>query len=107
MMRFRSLPPARLARLAALALVVPAASVAACGSSGASNTPPPDDVDLPSFITAPESCAYTCPIANCPEIEAPYACPSMPEWSKIPHDTTCEAWDGTYPAPQQGQFGSR
>ncbi len=92
-------------RFPLLALLLPAAlaTAAACGSSGSSNNAPPDDVDLPGFITAPESCAYACPVTTCAEIEAPYACPSLPAWSKIPHDTACAAWDGTYPAPTKGQ----
>ena len=90
-----------MSRARALRLAFPLALVAACGSKG-SSAPPPDDVDLSTFITAPESCAYACPVA-CAEQDAPYACPSMPEWSTLPHADTCGAWDGKYPAPQQGQ----
>ncbi len=93
-------PPSR---LVAGLLIATATVTVACGSKSSGTTPPPDDTDLPSFITAPESCAYSCPVTDCAEATAPYACPSMPEWSKIPHADTCAPWDGKYPAPQQGQ----
>ncbi len=88
---------ASLAPLAALA----AALTGACGSKGSSPAPAP--VDLDTFVTVPESCAYTCPPSACPEATAPYACPNLGAWKDIPHDDACPAWDGTYPAPRPGQ----
>ena len=85
------------------ALLVALALVGACGTSGSSSAPPPEDVDKDAFITAPVSCAYTCPVADCPETTAPYACPSLPDWTKLPHADACGGWDGKYPAAQRGQ----
>ena len=57
-----------------------------------------DSGDPSGFAAAPLSCVFTCPTASsCAEVTAPYACPSLGAWPTIPHDTSCPAWDGTYP----------
>ena len=50
----------------------------------------------------PESCAYICPNDQCPEQKAPYACPSLGDWKAVPHAESCGAWDGPYPAVNNG-----
>lgn len=78
------------------------ALLASCGSS--SNSPPADagpDVSPFDFAKAPLSCAFAC---DCTEsVSNPYVCPSAGDWKKIPHDSACPSWDGSYPAPQQGK----
>ncbi len=77
-----------------------------CGSSDHSSEPEADagdaGIDAPdpsTFAAAPPSCAYDCPkVSTCAENQKPYACPSLGEWSAIPHASACEAWDGGFPA---------
>jgi len=49
----------------------------------------------------PKSCAFQC--GECTEPEAPFECPTLAPWDKLPHDEACEAFDGTYPTPVQGK----
>ncbi|MEO7328579.1 MAG: hypothetical protein ABI193_08380, partial [Minicystis sp.] len=105
----------RLPRTSLLALLLLAplllAPFAACGgdpattssSASSTGTGTGGTIDPYAFFDPPpESCAYLCPNEACAEQSAPYACPSLGEWSKIPHAPTCETWDGTYPAVKQG-----
>lgn len=55
------------------------------------------------FAAAPQSCAYQCPSDQCAEQDTPYACPSLGEWTKVPHTELCEAWNGVFPTPVQGK----
>lgn len=96
-------------------LLVAVALTAACGgsdkaSSGGTTTSSStttgtggSPVDPQDFAAVPPSCAYNCPPDNCAESKAPYACQNLDAWDKIPHDTACEAWDGTFPTPAKGQ----
>ncbi len=70
------------------------------GSTGGSGGAMQDPFD---FAPAPVSCAYQCPAGSCPEDTKPYACQDLEPWAQIPHDTPCEAWDGTYPKPVSGK----
>jgi len=79
--------------------------LAGCGSH--LNAGPPEDAgvdaaDPSDFAKQSKSCAYSCDPA-CAENAAPYACQNTGDWSAIPHDTTCAAWDGTYPTAAQGK----
>ncbi len=90
--------------LAALpAALLTIAVLASCGSTP-EQPPPPDLGDPSDFLRPPKSCAYTCPITDCPESVTPYSCPSLGAWKSLPHDDTCPPdWDGTYPTPVAGQ----
>jgi hypothetical protein len=46
--------------------------------------------DAAAYKTPPKSCDFTCPVKTC----APYVCPSLADWDKIPHEALCPAWDG-------------
>src|ERR1039458_8543775 len=103
-----SMTSRRLGILAAVLLLV------GCGSTSNGSSPPESDSgttvdagddspDPVTFATAPTSCAYACPhVASCPASKTPYACPSLGDWAKIPHEATCEAWDGGFPALTHG-----
>ena len=75
----------------------------------APNDAGPDVVDAPDvgstadFIPVPRSCAFDCPAGSCAEDKTPYPCGATAEWSKLPHDSACKAWDGTYPTPVKGK----
>jgi WD40 repeat protein len=97
--------------LAVLAALFPL--LAACGSSSNAGAPPPsadsgsdagdDSPDPATFAVPPKSCAYTCPnVAACPESKTSYVCPSLGDWANIPHESSCEAWDGGFPAAKLG-----
>jgi DNA-binding beta-propeller fold protein YncE len=76
-------------------------TLVACGSDGGGAAPADAGVspDLSEYNVPPKSCAFTCPTsATCAEATAAYECPSLAPWSDLPHETTCPAWDGTYPA---------
>lgn len=51
-----------------------------------------DAGDAEAFKTPPKSCAFTCPVGKCSETQ--YECPALAEWTRLPHDSTCPAWDG-------------
>ena len=97
-------------RAAIAALLTLAAHAAACtdetvpepkaagGTGGAGG-----ELDLDAYLSAPKSCAYKCPVDDCPEATSPYECPAMHGWAEIPHAEACPAWDGTYPASAAGQ----
>src|SRR6185503_4381836 len=108
MMRRRSLLPF----LAALSL----APFAGCGgdpttpgtggaSASSSSSGGGGDGDLtPFYSPPPDSCAYDCPmLVKCPEQTAPYGCPSLGDWTSIPHAAECGGWDGKYPAVTAGK----
>lgn len=89
---------------ASLASVVCAAFVAiGCEDKPVDNKPPPVDVGTVDDIMTdlPKSCAFQC--GECNEPATPFACPTLAEWNKLPHEATCEAFDGTYPAPSAGK----
>ena len=72
-----------------------------CGDDATdASTAVPGDPEL--FAEAPRSCVYGCGV-DCEEVAAPYACPSLGAWSKIPHAEACGAWNGRQPEPVQGQ----
>ncbi|MFI5298141.1 MAG: alkaline phosphatase family protein [Polyangiales bacterium] len=106
---------------ASIAFVCFAASpLVACSTTSTSAAAPTDaspDVDLDAgsdvvlgvdgdpyeFIPPPTSCAFTCPLTHCAEVDAGYTCPSMAPWATLPHDTPCGAFDGTMPTPTAGK----
>jgi hypothetical protein len=79
------------------------------GSRGSSTTVPDagdggddggvDAGDPSAFKEPPKSCSMTCPVTSCPETTKPYTCPALAAWDSLPHEATCNAWDGGYPAP--------
>ena len=74
------------------------------GDSGTTADAGDDSPDPATFATPPKSCAYACPnVASCPESKTPYVCPSLGDWAKIPHEATCQAWDGGFPAAATGK----
>jgi hypothetical protein len=80
----------------------------ACGSSKSAGNAPADagddSVDPADFATINPSCAYDCSqLSSCTETTTPYACQNTGAWPSVPHADACGAWDGGYPAPQQGQ----
>ena len=88
---------------ARLAVVLALGAAAGC-SSGSSSPAPNPLPDPATFSEVSPSCAYLCPIdPSCPEVNAPYVCQNTGDWKKIPHADSCAAWDGTFPAPAQGQ----
>ena len=50
----------------------------------------------------PRSCAFECG-STCAEPVTAFDCPTVKPWDSVPHDKACGAWDGSYPAPVQGQ----
>jgi hypothetical protein len=46
------------------------------------------------------SCVYSC--GPCAEDETPYACQNLEPYDKVPHASSCAAWDGTFPTPKKG-----
>jgi hypothetical protein len=85
---------------------MPDASADARDASDASTCPSGGDGGLASpaaFIKAPESCAYLCPIKDCAETKTPYSCPSLGDWSCIPHADACGSFSGTYPKVVSGK----
>jgi hypothetical protein len=52
----------------------------------------PDVGDAEAYRTPPKSCAFTCPVTACADTK--YVCPALADWTKIPHEATCPAWDG-------------
>lgn len=74
-----------------------------CASDEDTKKPAPPPLDPEEFFLIPKSCAYICPNTTCPEFDKPYACPAMGDWSAIPHQETCPAWDQKPPAPVAGQ----
>ena len=96
--------------LPAVPALVALAALTGCGSSGSASPGVDaggsgvDAGDPLGFVDPPHSCAYTCPdVAACPESKSPYVCPSLGAWADIPHQSSCEAWDGGYPASVKGQ----
>lgn len=76
-------------------------STSSCASSGAGGS----DLDPEHFISPPPpSCAYDCgaKLAGCDENTVPYACPTLDEWTKIPHAPACGCWDQKPPVVTQG-----
>jgi DNA-binding beta-propeller fold protein YncE len=86
--------------LASLAL---AGACKGSGKTSSTTTGAGGTVDPATFVGVPTSCAYQCPAGHCAEVTTPYACQNLGPWAQIPHDTGCEAWDGTYPTPAAGQ----
>ncbi len=78
----------------------PATSSAGASSASGSGTGGGPDID--TFLSAPASCAYTCPSDGCAEATTPYACPALGAWASIPHLDACATWDGSYPVPVKG-----
>jgi YVTN family beta-propeller protein len=79
-----------------------------CGSSGgpaaAADAGPDASIELDDWIAQlPQSCAFDC--ANgCPEESTgPFACPSMNDWSKLPHDPLACGSGPTTPTPVTGK----
>lgn len=82
-----------------------AAFVAAgCADPPVTNKPPPPNLGTVEDIMAelPKSCAFQCN-QGCTEPEVSYDCPTLAPWDQLPHESTCEKFDGTYPAPVQGK----
>ena len=91
-------------RVLSIALLL-SISAACGGSDDARLTPDAGDdasIDPADFAKQDRSCAYDCTVP-CAESTTPYACPSTGDWAKIPHDTACGAWNGTYPTPAAGK----
>jgi DNA-binding beta-propeller fold protein YncE len=73
----------------------------AASSSSSTGTPQPDAGAVDDIMTSlPASCSFTC--SGCAEPDAPFACPTLGEWSALPHDAACGVWDGTFPTPVAG-----
>lgn len=65
-------------------------------------TPLPSPSDWMDDLHTNTSCVMNCD-STCAESTMPWACPALADWSAIPHDTACGAFDGkTFPAPQKG-----
>jgi len=64
-----------------------------CSSDGDDSPGQPDvgvDAGDPTdFAKAPRTCIFDCPQKDCAELTAGYECPSLGEWSKIPHAEEC------------------
>jgi hypothetical protein len=70
--------------------------VLACGAcNGSSSSSAPNDggsdADPFAFAAAPTSCAFACDCADGPGHA--YQCPSLGDWTKVPHDSACPTWD--------------
>ena len=101
-MRPRSLP-ARASGRPSIPLLLALALLATCSDAPVPAPQQAPELDLDAFLLAPRSCAYQCPLQDCAESDAPYACPALGPWDEIAHDDACPAWDGTYPASTEGQ----
>jgi hypothetical protein len=75
----------------------------ACGSSsGEGQAPLPTPDALLEQIEATPSCTLACSPAC--ETNAPWTCPALAAWDKLPHAPECGAFDGkTFPAVVPGR----
>src|SRR5688572_8234388 len=104
--RSRTLPLSTSALLATIAL-------AGCGGDGTNGTSGGSTTSSSSgsggsgvtvdevMANLPQSCAFSC--GPCPEPDTVYPCPTLGPWADVPHADSCPSWDGSYPAPVQGQ----
>src|SRR4029077_13099289 len=68
--------------------------------------PPPVVPSIPEFLQTLKtdtSCVLSCS-ASCKEAGSPWVCPALAAWDTIPHDASCDSFDGTtMPKPVQGK----
>ncbi len=90
-------------RLSFASVALAAFVSAGCADPPVENKPPPIVVGTVDDIMSelPKSCAFAC--SGCNEPETAFACPTLAPWNTLPHEATCEAFDGTYPAPVPGK----
>jgi DNA-binding beta-propeller fold protein YncE len=72
------------------------------GTQRPPSSPKPDPEAVDDIMASlPQSCAFEC--SACDEPEAPFACPTLKPWDKLPHAAACAPWDGRYPAKVSGK----
>lgn len=89
-------------RVSLVATAISAFVAAGCADEPAQKPAPPDLGTVEDIMAdLPKSCAFQC--SACNEPETAFDCPTLAPWDQLPHEATCEKFDGTYPAPVQGK----
>lgn len=73
----------------------------ACSSKSDEPLPPIGKGEPSEFARAPRTCIYDCPQKDCKELVEGYACPSLGEWSTLPHADECA------PLPSAGALAQK